>query len=232
MNWFQRLLGEKQTTTAKSPAAAERTALREGDTFLSTDDGDGYQVCRPLTEAQREQIDKSTILLRTGQLYMHYWTDNLVGTDRNDPEWQNKVMFFWKAEEPFPKKSLPPIFESFQSRYFLFAGDTAKISLQAAQVIPWFGMPGLGEKYVCELAGEKLTVPELHEAGLVEYVERVELTSQNSAILTERETYYFLLDERLITFRNGNFYLKDNPISIDKAYEIGGMHIIKKMKVE
>jgi hypothetical protein len=29
-----------------------------------------------------------------------------------------------------------------------FVGDTSKISLQVAQAMPWFGMPGLGEVYL------------------------------------------------------------------------------------
>ena len=160
---------------------------------------------------------------------MHYWTDNLVCTDRNDPEWQNKVMFFWKAEETFPKKSLPPQFETFKTKYFLFCGDTSKISLQVGQAMPWFGMPGLGEKHVCELNGRKVTIPELYELGLVEYVEQVDLTTDNLDILTDRELYHFLIDDRIAPFRNGNFYLKGKPIPIDVAYSIGGIHIIKKV---
>ena len=160
---------------------------------------------------------------------MHYWTDNLVCTDRNDPEWQNKVMFFWKAEEPFPKKSLPPEFETFKTRHFLFGGDTSNISLQVGQAMPWFGMPGLGEKHVCEIDGQKVTIPELNELGLVEYIEQVELTTDNLDILTNRDNYFFLIDDRITPFQNGNFYLKGKSISIDLAYSIGGIHIVKKV---
>lgn len=231
MGLFDKLFGKKASTdTSQQPT--ETIQLQKGYTFISTGDNIGFKIVRPLTDEQKEKIDKSTILLRTGQLYMHYWTDNLVCTDRNDPEWQNKVMFFWKAEEPFPKKSLPPEFETFKTRHFLFTGDTSKISLQVGQAMPWFGMPGLGEKHVCELNGQKVTIPELYELGLVEYIEQVELDSDNLDILTQRDDYYFLIDDRITPFQNGNFYLNGKPISIDLAYSIGGIHIVRKTKLE
>ncbi len=228
MGLFDKIFGKK-TNTDNSQQATETVLLQKGDTFISTGDNIGFKIIRPLTDEQKEKIDKSTILLRTGQLYMHYWTDNLVCTDREDPEWQNKVMFFWKAEEPFPKKSLPPEFETFKTRHFLFGGDTSKISLQVGQAMPWFGMPGLGEKHGCEINGQKVTIPELNELGLVEYIEQVELTADNLDILTNREDYFFLIDDRITPFQNGNFYLKGKPISIDLAYSIGGIHIVKKV---
>lgn len=233
MGLFDKLFGKKQTSdNTQNQTNTETVQLQKGDTFISSGDDYGYKIIRPLTEEQRERIDKSTILLRTGQLYMHYWTDNLVCTDRNDQEWQNKVMFFWKAEEPFPKKSLPPVFETFTIKHFLFTGDTSNISLQVGQAMPWFGMPGLGEKHVCEMNGQKVTVPELNQLGLVEYVEPAELTNENLDILTDRENYLFLIDDRITPFQNGNFYLKDKPIPIDVAYSIGGIHIIKKTELE
>lgn len=141
MGLFDKLFGKKQPSDNRQSSDENETIiLQKGDTFVSTGDNYGFKIIRPLTDEQKQHIDKSTILLRTGQLYMHYYTDNLVCTDRNDPEWQNKVMFFWKAEEPFPKKSLPPEFETFKTKHFLFTGDTSKIKLQVGQAAPWFGM--------------------------------------------------------------------------------------------
>jgi hypothetical protein len=233
MGLFDRIFGKRQTAdNTQSSTAKETVQLQKGDTFISTGDNYGYKIIRPLTEQQREWIDKSTILLRTGQLYMHYWTDNLVCTDRNDPEWRNKVMFFWKAEEPFPRKSLPSVFETFKVKYFLFTGDTSSISLQVGQAMPWFEMPGLGEKHVCEMNGEKVAIPELNKLGLVEYVEPVELTNDNLAILTNKEDYLFLIDDRITPFQNGNFYLEGKPVPIDVTYSIGGIHIIKRTELD
>jgi len=233
MGIFDKLFGKKQIEDNSQNVKNKQTVrLEKGDTFIATGDKVGYKIIRTLTDEQKELIEKSTILLRTGQLYMHYWTDNLICKDRNDQEWQNKVMFFWKAEEPFPKKSLPPHFETFKVKYFLFQGDTSKISLKVGQAMPWFGMPGLGEKHVCEMNGENVTIPELYELGVVEYIEQAELTDKNFEILSDKENYLFLIDERLTPFRNGNFYLDGQPIPINVAYSIGGIHIIKKTGLE
>ncbi len=225
MGIFDKLFGKKEQEKGK-------VQLNKGDTFIAVDNNSGFIIIRPLSDKQKNSIEKSTILLRTGQLYMHYWTDNLICEDPNDQGWQNKVMFFWKAEEPFPKKSLPPEFENFKVKHFLFEGDTSKITLQVGQATPWFGMPGLGEKHVCELNSKKVTIPELNKLGIVEYFEKIELTENNLNILTNKEEYFFLIDERITTFQNGSFQLKGKPIPISAAYEIGGIHLMKKSKLE
>ena len=233
MGFFDKLFGKKQAEdNSQNSIERETVQLKKGDTFISTGDNFGFKVIRPLTDEQRECIDKSTIQLMPTQLYMHYWTDNLVCEDPNDQEWQNKVMFFWKAEEQFPKKSLPPIFETFKVKNFVVVGDTSSISLQVGQAMPWFGMPGLGDKHVCQINSQNVTVPELNKLGIVEYVEPVELTSDNLDILTNREEYFFLIDDRITPFQNGNFYLKGKPISIDVAYSVGGIHIVKKTNLD
>ena len=227
MGIFDKLFGKKKQETKK-----EKVQLNKGDTFIAVDNNSGFKIIRPLTDEQKNSIEKSTILLRASQLYMHYWTDNLICEDPNDQGWQNKVMFFWKAEEPFPKKSLPPEFENFKVKHFLFEGDTSEVSLQVGQAAPWFGMPGLGEKHVCELNSKKVTIPELNKLGIVEYFEQIELTENNLNILTNKEEYFFLIDERITPFKNGSFQLKGKPIPISVAYKIGGIHLIKKSKLE
>jgi hypothetical protein len=79
---------------------------------------------------------------------------------------------------------------------------------------------------------EKVTIPELNKLGIVEYIEQIELTKENSDILTDKENYLFLIDERLTPFHNGNFYLNGQPIPINIAYSVGGIHIIKKSELE
>jgi hypothetical protein len=233
MGIFDKLFGKKDSKTEqKDKIEKEKVQLNEGDKFVAVDNNSGYKIIRNLTDEQKNSIEKSTILLRMSQLYMHYWTDKLVCKDRNDPEWRNKVMFFWKAEEPFPKKSLPPEFETFNVKHFLFEGDTSKISLQVGQATPWFGMPGLGEKHVCEINSQKVTIPELNKLGIVEYYEQLELTNNNLNVLSNKEEYFFLIDERITPFQNGNFNLKGKPIPISVAYEIGGIHLIKKTTLE
>ena len=201
MGIFDKLFGKNDSKTEqKDEIEKEKVQLNEGDKFVAVDNNSGYRIIRDLRTEQKNSIEKSTILLRVSQLYMHYWTDNLVCNDPNDQGWQNKVMFFWKAEEPFPKKSLPPEFETFKVKHFLFEGDTSKISLQVGQAMPWFGMPGLGEKHLCEINSKKITIPELNKLGIVEYFEQIELTNSNLNVLTNKEEYFFLIDKRITPF--------------------------------
>ncbi len=58
----------------------------------------------------RKKIEESTLQIMTHDLYMHYHTDDIV-EDASNPEWQNQALFFWKNNEAFEKKSLPPNFE-------------------------------------------------------------------------------------------------------------------------
>ena len=198
----------------------------------TTGDNTGYKAIRNLTDEQSERIYNSTLQLMATQLYMQYWTDNLVCIDPKDPEWQNKVLFFWKADEPFPKKSLPPVFETFQKKHFVFIGDASNISLEIGQAMPWFGMPGLGDKHVSVKNGQYITIPDLNKLGVVQYVEPIELTTANLDILTNRDQYFFLIDDSITPFQNGNFYHQGKPISIDVAYSIGGIQIMKNTELQ
>lgn len=78
----------------------------------------------------------------------------------------------------------------------------------------------------------KITIPELNKLGLVDYVDFIELADDNVDILTNREDYFFLIDNRITPFQKGNFYLNGTPIPIYVAYSIGGIHIVKKTELE
>ncbi|MFT6921234.1 MAG: hypothetical protein ACJA1C_000228 [Crocinitomicaceae bacterium] len=233
MGIFDKFFGKKAPKKNQEGKTEKKTVqLEKGETFVSFGNNTGYKIINPLTPKQKESVEKSTILLRSGQLYMHYWTDNLVCEDPNDQAWRNKVMFFWKAEEPFPKKSLPPEFETFKVKYFLFGEKTSNVSLQIGKAMPWFGMPGLGDKHVCEINSNKITIPELDKLGIVDYFEQIELTNNNLDFLTNKEECFFLIDDRITPFQNGSFQLEGKPIPISVAYEIGGVHLIKKSEFQ
>src|SRR5664279_1501183 len=70
MGLFDKLFGKKQTVVNfQDFTESDTVELQKGDTFISTGDNYGYKIIRQLTEEQRKQIEKSTISLRTGQLY-------------------------------------------------------------------------------------------------------------------------------------------------------------------
>jgi hypothetical protein len=106
---------------------------------------------RQLSPAQREALAHATLPLLPTQLYLHYWLPNLPEQDPQDQTWRNQVLYFWKADEPFANKSLPPVFETFQEKTFVFAGDTSELSVQVGQAAPWFEQPG-GGRSTCACA--------------------------------------------------------------------------------
>lgn len=98
--------------------------------------------------------------------------------------------------------------------------------------MPWFGMPGLGVKLFCELDNQQITISELSKMGVIEYVESVELTSDNLEILTDREQYSYLADEKVAQVRDDTFLLHGKSLPIDVAYSIGGLNIVRKVEYE
>ena len=90
-------------------------------------------------------------------------------------------------------------------------------------------MPGGGEKYFCTINDEKIPVPKLYQMKAVEYIEHIVLTNENIDILYQKGEYFFIVDERIVRFANNTFYLQNRPISIDTAYSIGGLHILKRV---
>lgn len=229
MSRFKKWFSKKKSAKKEIPnPLQEDTASTPQDKFIIVDNQSRFKIIRPLTAQQKKSIEQSTLLLRSSQLYMHYWTKGLVCKDRNDPEWQNKVMYFWEAQEPFPKKSLPPKFKTFQKKYFIFHGDTSKIKLQTAKAMPWFGMPGEGKKHVCTLDSKNISIPEFNQLGLVKYLTQVDLTLNNLPVLQDRQSYFFLVDQRITSFQNGHFTLRGKKIPITVAYQIGGIHLMKE----
>jgi hypothetical protein len=190
---FNKLFGKNEVKTDKVPDnKTQTTQLHEGDIFVSAGDNLGYKLVKILTHEQKERINQSTIPVMVGaQLYMHYWTENLICDDPNDYTWQSTVVFFWKAHEPFPKKSLPPIFQTFKEKNFVLIARKPNIMIKGGPVTPWFGMPGYGQRYFFEIQGQKLSIPEVNKLGMLEYIEDVELTSENWDILTDAKNYFF-----------------------------------------
>lgn len=193
-----------------------------------------HKVVRNLSDAQKSALSTATLFVKTGDLFMHYWQEGLEKGASDDREWQEKAVFFWKASEKFPKKSLPEAFDKIKGRYFRFneACDFSRLQVTRGLAAPWFGMSGGGEKFYCQEAGQMLSILELAERGWVDYFENVdftELTGANLEILKQPENYFFHLNEDLLTFKEGNFHLEGKLIPIDVAYEIGALEIIKKL---
>ncbi|MDD4604629.1 MAG: glycohydrolase toxin TNT-related protein [Bacteroidales bacterium] len=177
----------------------------------------------------KSKIESSTLKLMTHDLFMHYWSENLI-ENKSNPEWKNQAIFFFRYKEPFEKQSLPPHFRELQQKTFIVNGLPESVSVSSGQVMPWFGMPGGGTKYFFQFNDKEIQIKELINKGSLSYVEIVKLSDSNSNILTDRENYFFLMDTSMIQFVKGKFFNNNMEISFSDAVEIGGLEVIKIKK--
>jgi len=207
----------------------KREILQKGEILFSADDETFYKQVRNLSPDLSEKVVQSTIPLFVGQLYSHYLSENVERLDPYHPERENQTVFFWNAEETFEKKSLPPHFDKMPVKYFIVVGESQSVNLQSAEVMPWFGMPGLGTKFCFIENEERVEIQDLAERRVIQYLNVENITDDNFQNLNDKEHFIFLIDERIVKYQNNNFYLNQKVIPIDLAYKIGGIHLAKKI---
>ena len=162
-------------------------------------------------------INDSILTFMPRDLYMHY-SDNTATKDLQNPSWQNQGIFFWMNDEPFEKKSLPEFFESFEKKLFIFHEIPDYIELVSAKAIPWFGMPGGGDKYCLRYNENPITLDEALKLNIIKYVEIIELNFENLSVLNDRDNYFFLINPK-VKFENGLFYYDGEKISLAELYQ-------------
>lgn len=188
-----------------------------------------HRILIDLTEEQKKALKQSTLPLRTGQLFMHYWEENLPKENYDDIDWAHRVVHFWESNEVFEKKSLPLPFLDLEEKHFLFKGDLTNIELEVGQAQPWFGFPGGATKYSANLNDQPISIPLLSEYGNIDYIERVDLTHTNLDVLTEGNNHILVLDEKIAQYNKGEFYLNNAIIPIEMAYSIGGLQLVRRV---
>jgi hypothetical protein len=223
---FKNLFGKKEQKDQSV------TTLKKGDKVISFGDDVLYKTIRQLSQEMQQLINQSPLKIMQTQLFMHYWNPEMTNINENDPTWQNQAIYFWTAEEPFEKKSLPPFFQEYEKKFFVIAKSSDDISFSSGTAIPWFGMPGGAEKIFGKKGDSDVTIKELFDDGIIEYVDFVDLNESNAAILRQNEKYFFLVDNRIVRFLNNDFFVKDKRVPLSVAYEIGGVHIVKKNQTE
>lgn len=215
-NWFRKKQKEESISSTEQ-------ILEKGERILGREDSNSfYKIIRDVSDDVSSKLEASTISLWIGELFMHYWNDATI-EDRNNPEWQNQGLYFWLANEDFPNKSLPPVFEKMNKKFFRI---TNTVQTFKGTVIPWFGMPGGGLKMGFGNSNNPTPIKDIEELGYIEYVEIIELSAQNLEILNNRENYTLLANTH-IKFENNEFYLDGKPITLTQAYSIGVINIAK-----
>jgi hypothetical protein len=164
-------------------------------------------------------INDSLLAFMPRELFMHY-SDSNTAKDLQDPSWQNQGLYFWKEKEAFENKSLPEFFETMDQKLFFINEVPDYISLVSGKAMPWFGMPGGGEKYFFRYdETTPVTIEEAHKLNIINYVEIVELNHDNLSILNDRDNYCFLFDPHEVKYEDQLFYLNGKKISLAELYQ-------------
>lgn len=175
-----------------------------------------------------EAINNSTLKMLNHQLFMHYYDENATPEPQN-PAWQNQGIFFWAAKESFEQKSLPPDFKELEEKYFIVNKIPSSIFVSKVTVVPWFGMPGGGDKYFFTDGDAQLPISKLISSKSLSYVQIIDLEKEDLNILRDRENYYLLLDSESVRFEptTDKFFFREKETSLGGAYSLGGVKVIK-----
>lgn len=164
-------------------------------------------------------INDSILTFMPRELFMHYFDGSTV-KDLQNPSWQNQGIYFWKEKEPFENKSLPELFEKMERKLFVINEGPDYITMASGKAMPWFGMPGGGDKFFFRYdETTTVTLEEAQKLDIIRYVEIVELNYDNLSILNDRDNYCFIIDPKEVKFENQLFYYDGEKISLAELYQ-------------
>ncbi|PBJ12840.1 hypothetical protein [Flavobacterium sp. ACN6] len=164
-------------------------------------------------------INDSILTFMPRELYMHY-SDATTVKDLQNPSWQNQGIYFWQEKEAFENKSLPEFFETMDQKLFVINEAPDYIDLVSGKAMPWFGMPGGGEKFFFRYdESTPVTLEEAHKLNIINYVKIVELNYDNLGVLNDRDNYCFLIDPKEVKFEDQLFFLNGEKISLAALYQ-------------
>lgn len=130
---------------------------------------------KEIVTSSSTSFGNSKIPVLDTKVFMHYDSGNEKQKNFEDQGWTNQYVFFWDAHETFERKSLPEDFYNYQHRYFILAKALPKqINMGAGKVMPWFGMPGNGDKYFLSSNNQHVPIKKLMDAGYFRYVEKLD----------------------------------------------------------
>ncbi|WP_421871614.1 glycohydrolase toxin TNT-related protein [Marinoscillum sp.] len=183
---------------------------------------------KPDSKLLAQKVNDSTLKMLFSDLYMHYY-DVHRSPDPTNPEWQNQGCFFWKADEPFERKSLPPHFTGLDKKHFTVNDIPSNISVSVGTAAPWFGMPGGGQKYCFKMNNQVIPISDLINNGSISYIEEIELSDDNLSVLHDRDNYLLLVNPESVRYVQGNdsFYVNEEKMTLGQIFTEGYIKVIK-----
>lgn len=209
---------KKEVETAEEFASEDKTQFIEEVTPIVNEPVEEPATKKFDTNKIDWLINDSILTFMPRELFMHYW-DGTTVKDLQNPSWQNQGVYFWKENEAFENKSLPAFFETMNKKLFVTNEAPDYISLASGKAMPWFGMPGGGEKLFFRYdETTPVTLEEAHKLDIIRYVEVVELNYDNLGVLNDRDNYCFMIDSK-VKFQEQLFYLDGEKISLAELYQ-------------
>ncbi len=178
-----------------------------------------------------EAVNNNSLDVCVGNLYSHFCQTEWLDDEPENPEWYNQAVYFWKKEEAFERKSLPPTWNEYNEKYFIINNIKENVNLVSGIVAPWFGMPGGGEKFCFKLEeGQNLTIKYAFENKIIMYVNPIEVTENNLECLSDRNNYLILVDRRILQVNKDKLMMNNKEITPIEGYLAGGLYIMEIVK--
>lgn len=192
--------------------------------FVFLKGGRKFEIVRKLDQEEILYFEYLNLEIKEGQIYKHFWSDNLIYESESDEEWLNISRCFWKIDEPFYNTLLPEKFKTYKQLPFRFKDNS---SLQKVKIEK---LNGIINKYHFEIENNNIPINELVKRGLVEYFKIEDLTTVgiNDLGYYESELFFSIVNPEVKCFNN-ELYIGEDKISIEAGYAIGAIELTRML---
>jgi hypothetical protein len=190
-------------------------------TYISVNE-EQFLITRKPTESEINYLDDLKLDVKHGEVYKHFWIDD-VNRDEKDLQWLNMGKYFWKADVEYFNTGLEEVFRNYQQLNFRFLEDSSSIKSEK--------ITSVVEKYHYEKDNQVVFIPELLEQNLIEYCQIINLDEDNIFDMKYfSEDLFLLITNPKIKYKNNDFYIGTEKITLQSGYAIGGIEMIKRIK--
>ena len=181
-----------------------------------------FELIRTWSDEEIHYFIRLNLEIKEGQVYKHFWEDDLNFEDENDENWLNISRYFWKTNEPFYNTFLPEDFKNFQQLKFRFKNADTAGNIRTEM------LAGVIEKFHFEVENRVIPINELVERGLIEYfkIEDLITTSLQELKFYEDELFLSIANPK-IKCRNNQLYIGQDKISLEIGYAIGAVELTR-----
>ena len=202
--------------------------LKKANNNFTLKSGEKYEFVRSISRENKELFPNLILPVIENQLFMHFWTEELIFEDQNVINWLNLKKYFWKESVLFGDKSLPETFNNYQHRNFIFTDIAKNNEIMNETVFLDEDNSEISYKHFYKNQDKIYLLQELQELHYMQYVQIQDYEWDSiEEILENYNSYFILIVKTNIKYFNTTFYIDNESISIEHAYSIGGIEIIR-----